>query len=117
VTVAIHVVLRESENLQGLYEELLLCEGVANELKVICGVLVRGEIGRGLSDGKGRQYFIKLALEISAVQVLEVLLVLYLVFEGFSQVLLLLKQVFLELNTLSNNVALHSLFSESSKFL
>jgi hypothetical protein len=63
VAVAVHVVLREAEDLQGRDKEVLLSHDVADELVVVSGVLQ--EVARGLSEVKRPQQVVKDYLYLS----------------------------------------------------
>lgn len=71
----------------------------------------------GLSYLESTQGLIKEVFNVSTVKTLEILFILNLVFQSLSKSLFLSKEILLKLNTLRNNVADHSLFLETAKFL
>jgi len=83
-----HVILWETKYFQGLDEEFLLREGIADEVVVVGGVLVWQEVGGWLSQSVLAESFIEKLFNMSAVKCFqEIFLTLNLLFDGFSQCL------------------------------
>jgi hypothetical protein len=67
VTRTSHVVLGETKDLEGLNEELLLGQSIANKVVVVGRVLVRQEVGRWLSQTILSQSLVQEVLDMLAI--------------------------------------------------